>query len=233
MLAGSGFIANALAPLYSKSEDVCFYAAGVSNSSCTDELEFAREQSHLLKTLEQTKDFKTFIYFGTCSVDDPDLNKTPYVQHKIAMEKLVRTHPSHLILRLPQIAGHSDNPYTLLNFLHTRILRGEAFQLWQKAERNIIDIDDIVAIVEYLVKKESVRNVTLNIATPNNHFVTDIVSVMEKITKKEATYSTTKKGSPYSIDTSMIEAMLEEMAIDFKSDYLERVLTKYYGSKKA
>jgi glycosyltransferase involved in cell wall biosynthesis len=33
------------------------------------------------------------VYFGTCSVSDPGARNTTYVQHKLAMEQLVRTHP--------------------------------------------------------------------------------------------------------------------------------------------
>ena len=43
MLIGSGMLARAFSGAFLQREDVCIYAAGVSNSSCTDAHEFARE----------------------------------------------------------------------------------------------------------------------------------------------------------------------------------------------
>ena len=92
-----------------------------------------------------------FVYFGTCSVADPEVRHTAYVQHKLAMEQMVSAHSRNLILRLPQVAGKTPNPHTLLNFLYGRIARSESFNLWSKARRNIIDVADVTAIAEQLI----------------------------------------------------------------------------------
>ena len=128
--------------LFSDSKESCVYAAGVSNSNCSDQREFDRERDRLMIAMEQHRLVDLFLYFGTCSADGS--LDSPYVQHKIKMEKIVSEHPRYLILRLPQTAGKTENPHTLLNYIFTRIIRSERFQIWKNARRNIIDVDDVV-----------------------------------------------------------------------------------------
>lgn len=229
MLIGSGLLAKAFANQFSQRGDVCIYAAGVSNSSCTDVQEFERERQLLSATLAKAKHVGVFVYFGTCSVGDPEAQNTPYVQHKLAMERLVVAHPRYLILRLPQVAGRTPNPHTLLNFLYAHISRGEAFNLWRQAKRNIIDIDDVVAIASQFIADNSVRNVTLNIANPISYLMIDIVGAMERAVGKRAIYYAVERGSEYTLDTSAILPVLKRAGVEFGSEYLDRVMMKYYG----
>jgi nucleoside-diphosphate-sugar epimerase len=229
MLIGSGLLAQAFAPTFSNRGDVCIYAAGVSNSSCTDTHEFERERKRLADALQQAKHVDAFVYFGTCSVADPEAQNTPYVQHKLAMEQLASKHPRHLILRLPQVAGKTPNPHTLLNYLYARISRSEAFQLWSKAKRNIIDVDDVAAISRQLLANDTLRNVTINIANPTSYPMIDIVRAMEKTVGKLAVYDVSERGSGYPIDIHAILPVLDAAGVKFGNSYLERVIGKYYG----
>lgn len=228
MLIGSGLIAHAFSPEFSHREDVCIYAAGVSNSNCTDAHEFTRERQRLTKTLSQVVHDVTFVYFGTCSVADPTARETPYVQHKLAMEKLVSAHPHHLILRLPQVAGKTPNPHTLLNYLYARISRSESFSLWRNAKRNIIDVDDVATIARHLLADASFRNITLNIANSASYPMIDIVQAMERIVGKQAIYEIVERGSEYPIDIGNILPILSKTAIKFDNSYLDRTIGKYY-----
>ena len=229
MIIGSGLLAQAFAPVFSQREDVCIYAAGVSNSGCTDTHEFARERLRLADALQQAGHVDVFVYFGTCSVADPEAQNTPYVLHKLEMERLAGTHPRHLILRLPQVAGKTPNPHTLLNFLYARIARSEAFSLWKNARRNIIDVDDMAAITGQLIADKAARNITLNIANPVNYPMADIVSAMEHAVGKRAIYDVVERGSEYPIDTGAILPVMCKAAVEFDDGYLERVINKYYG----
>lgn len=233
MLIGSGLLAQAFATPFSQRNDVCIYAAGVSNSRCIDAQEFERERKLLSKTLQHTQYVGAFIYFGTCSVVDPEALSTPYVQHKLAMEQLAASHPHHLVLRLPQVAGKTPNPHTLLNFLYARISRSEAFYLWRNAKRNIIDIVDVIAIAEQLIANESVRNVTLNIANPASYSMIDIVGAMERAVGKRAIYYFLERGSGYTIDINAILPVLKNAGVEFGSDYLQLVMNKYYEKSGA
>jgi len=229
MIIGSGLLARAFAPEFSHRDDVCIYAAGVSNSSCTDAHEFSREHQRLTSALTQAGNNATFVYFGTCSVADPESRDTPYVQHKLAMEHLVSAHPHYLILRLPQVAGKTPNPHTLLNYLYARISRSEAFMLWRNARRNIIDVADAVAITRELLADASMRNVTVNIANPASYPMIDIVHAMERSVGKKSIYEVVERGTTYPIDIRMINSVLDKTGIQFDDKYLERVIDKYYG----
>jgi len=222
-------LAKAFAPTFSGREDVCIYAAGVSNSGCTDMQEFERERKRLTDGLHQAGNVDAFVYFGTCSVADPEAQNTPYVQHKLAMEKLVSAHPRHLILRLPQVAGNTPNPHTLLNYLYARISRSESFKLWNKARRNIIDVADVAAISSQLIDKNILRNATVNIANSTGYPMVDIVAAMEKAVGKRAVFEVFERGSGYPIDIHAILPAMDAAGVNFGADYLERVLIKYYG----
>lgn len=228
MIIGSGLLARAFPDALLSREDVCIYAAGVSNSGCTNPLEFMRERQRLADALRQAMGVDAFVYFGTCSVADPDALNMPYVQHKLAMEQMVSAHPKNLILRLPQVAGKTPNPHTLLNFLYARISRSEAFDLWSKAKRNIIDVVDVALIAQQLVANNSMRNRTLNIANVVSYSMADIVSTMESVLGKPAVYNVVARGSEYPIDTSAIIPILRNAGVDFGHDYLEKVVGKYY-----
>lgn len=229
MIIGSGLIAHAFRARYANSDAVCIYAAGVSNSGCSDVHEFTRERQRLTAAILKMQQADCFVYFSTCSVADPEAQHTPYVRHKLAMEQLVSTHPRHLILRLPQVAGKTPNPHTLLNFLYAHIARSEAFQLWYKASRNIIDVDDVAAIASQLIADTSARNITVNIANPVSYRMADIVAAMEHTVGKTAIYDVMERGSEYKIDTSAIYAVLDKAGVQFGDDYLERVMGKYYA----
>ena len=228
MIIGSGLVASALSRSFSGPQ-CCVYAAGVSNSGCTDTSEFSRERVRLLEALTSQAEADRFLYFGTCSVSDPGAIDSGYVRHKLAMESLVRDHPRHLILRLPQVAGRTPNPHTLLNFLHARISRSEKFEVWEQSTRNILDIDDIAILVRYLVIDEGAVGETISIANPRSIPVSEIVAEMVKVLGKPAVFETRASGSSYSIDCARIEPAIRQSGVNLHGNYLARVLKKYYG----
>lgn len=233
MIIGSGLLAHAFSRIFSLHDDVCIYAAGVSNSNCTDVREFTRERQRLENALLQMTDVGTFVYFGTCSVGDPEAQNSPYVEHKLAMEQLARKHPGHLILRLPQVAGRTSNPHTLLNYLYARISRSESFNVWINASRNIIDVDDVAVIAQKLIWDNSARNATINIANAITYPMLEIVRTMETVVGKRAIYNRVERGSKYDIDISAISSVIGKAGIKFGDDYLISTIEKYFGSATA
>lgn len=228
MIIGSGLIARAFAPHWQNSREVCIYAAGVSNSSSRDATEFTRERERLTAALAAHAQVPTFVYFGTCSVGDGELQQMPYVQHKLAMEALVLQHPGALILRLPQVAGRTPNPHTLLNFLYARIARSEGFAVWQHAYRNIIDVADVVTLANVWIADPAARGRVFNVANPRCFPMRDIVQAMEQVVGKPAVYHLEPRGYHYPIEVSDMLRLLPQPGIDFEHDYLVRVLRKYY-----
>jgi nucleoside-diphosphate-sugar epimerase len=229
MIVGSGLLARAFGAAYSGRPDICVYAAGVSNSNCGDANEFLREQQRVGDALNQHRHVDAFVYFGTCSSYDPEISNKPYVQHKMAMERMIRGHPRHVVLRLPQIAGKTPNPHTLLNFLYARISRSEAFNIWGGAKRNIIDVDDVVSIARQLIANGANRNVTVNIANPVNYSMAEIVDAMVGVVGKRAIFEVVDRGSDYFIETSGMQSALAMSGVEFGENYLRKVFAKYYG----
>lgn len=229
MIIGSGMLARAFAPLFADSTENCIYAAGVSNSNCSDQREFDRERDRLMNAMEQYKLVDLFLYFGTCSANGS--LDSPYVKHKIKMEKIVAEHPQYLILRLPQAVGKTENPHTLLNYIFTRIIRSERLQIWKNARRNIIDVDDVVRIAVGLALEEGVRRECINVANFSDYSMGDIVAKIEKVVGKKSIFDSLDKGSTYPIDTQRIGMVAQRCGIDFGPDYLEFVIRKYYESR--
>lgn len=229
MIFGTGLIARAFIPYRQALSDACVYAAGVSNSSCTEPREFERERQRVTEAMETTPDESLFLYFSTCSTDDPAVRESGYVRHKLAMEQLVRQRDRHLILRLPQLAGNTPNPHTLLNHLYARIVRSERFAIWRGATRNIIDVDDVARIVTDLVVSENACGETINVANSRSYGILEIVRAIEETVGHRAIFDIIDRGAAYTIDTTRIQAALDRCRLSFPEDYLPRVIRKYYG----
>lgn len=228
-IVGSGLIARAFAPHADALPNVCVYAAGVSNSSCTDPREFDREHERLKTAMAKLPDGALLLYFSTCSIGDPALQDSHYVLHKRAMEQVVAQRPRHLIFRLPQLAGRTPNPHTLLNYLHARIVRSERFAIFSKAQRNIIDVDDVARIAIALMREGACAE-AINVACSHNYAIGDIVHCMEDILGHAAIFDIIDAGAGYVIDTRRISEASSRCGISFSPDYLRRTLDKYYGS---
>ena len=229
MVLGSGLLARAFSSHFLDSEANCVYAAGVSNSNCSDPREFDREKDRLQTAISQYHSADLFLYFGTCSVQDQIAS--PYVQHKLKMEKMVAEHPQYLILRLPQTAGRTENPHTLLNYIFARIIRSERFQVWKNARRNIIDVDDVVRIAIDLALQEGARRECINVANSSDNSMAEIVEMMAKVVGKKPIYDSVDKGNTYCIDTLRIRETVARCEVDFGSNYLEAVIEKYFSNK--
>jgi nucleoside-diphosphate-sugar epimerase len=145
------------------------------------------------------------------------------------MEDLVRQRDRYLVVRLPQLAGNTPNPHTLLNHLYTRIVRSERFAIWRGAVRNIIDVDDAARIVTDLVVSESICGETVNVACTRSYGILDIVKSMEEVAGHRAIFDIIDRGAGYAIATDRIQAALERCHVSFPDDYLLRVIRKYYG----
>lgn len=229
MIVGSGMIATALRSTLPAHENTCVYAAGVSNSACTNPVEFRRESERLAATISALPSSTKLVYFGTCSVFDPDAMQTPYVRHKLEMEAAVASRGSHLILRLPQVVGTTPNPHTLFNYLYARIARSERFVAWRQAVRYIIHVDEAASIATDLLTVESAEREIINVAAPRPYSIFEIISALESHIGKEAVMDVVDRGSRYSITTGRIESSIARCKIEFGSDYLARSIARTYS----
>ncbi len=227
MIVGAGLVARAFAPLYAEDPDTLIFASGVSNSSETDPRAFARERAMLQDALEGG--YRRVVYFGSCNVVNPRQDSA-YFQHKRAMEALVAVHPAGIVLRLPQVVGHTRNPNTLTNFLRDRILAGEPLTVWTRACRNLIDIDDVVRIAAHLLAADDTPRI-VSIASPWSLPMRDIVALFETVLARRADVIALDRGEAMDIDTRLAEKAAGDIRLDFGPDYPLRVIQKYYGAR--
>ena len=230
MIVGSGMIANRFSN-YKNDEDKIIFASGVSNSKDTIEQNFLREFKLLDKTIKDNPG-KTLVYFSTCSVEDEDLENSRYVIHKKSIEKFIKENTNeYYLFRISNLAGVSNNPYTLLNYFIFNILQNNMLTVWKNAYRNIIGIDDMYLIADNILKEKIFLNTTINIANPENYSVPFIITQIEEHLNKEAICNEIEKGDIYNIDISLIEPIIKKLNIPFNDDYLASLLKKYYHSK--
>lgn len=228
MVVGNGMIAQAFYR-YADVDRVVIFASGVANSRTTDTREFEREQELLGRMIAKYGD-KLFVYISTCSIEDAEASRSPYVMHKMSMEALVaRSVKTYLILRLPQVVGKSNNPHTLVNYLYDRIMRGEHFVAWKNATRYLIDVTDVVHLTEHLIDHSTVRNTAINIAS-RPYAVPQIVAVLEKIAGRKAHCDYVDRGMHYHIDNTLTLQIASRLNVSFDDSYLESMLRKYYTS---
>lgn len=227
MIIGKGLLARAFEPHFGRDSSVTVFASGVSNSLETRPVEFERERLLLCQLLDS--DAKRFIYFGSCGVTAAASELTPYMKHKKSMESLVLSSPNGLVLRLPQVVGKTDNHHTLTNFLRDRIVSGEHFTVWAHAERNLVDIDDIVSIGVELATAATGDAKLVSIAAMKSLLMPEIVVIFERTLRRRANYSTVDLGGPLEIDTTVAREVSRRLGIDLGDGYIESVINKYYA----
>lgn len=231
MIIGNGLMARAFARYFAERQDVIIFAAGVSNSRETDAAAFTRERTLLEQTLEQAAAREQLlVYISSCSIADPELTQAPYVLHKRAQEKLLTERaPRMAIFRLPQVVGHTPNPHTLTNFLHQTIASGKRFQVWNRAHRNLIDVDDVARIGHRLLERGDVVNRAVNIACPYWVAVADLVRVFETVMDKRARYDLVDFGGSYHIDVDLAMSAAAEAGVVMDQNYVIQLIRKYYA----
>lgn len=225
MIIGNGLIARAFKSYFDKDLNFVVFAAGVSNSSETNPIEFMRERSLLLDAIAKNK---FLLYFSTCSVYDAELQSSPYVQHKKNMEVLVSESNKYMIFRLPQLIGKTENQNTLSNYIYNHIINGLKFNVWKRARRNIIDVEDAASIVNYLMRHTDLHNSVINVACSFSISILLLVSTFEKVTGISAKYDLIDSGIAYPIDIALVSEVLPELGIIFDDNYIEKIIKKYY-----
>ncbi len=226
MIVGNGMMAKAMQNI--DKNDYLFFCSGVSNSKETNEHEFIKERQ-LLELHLNTK--RCLIYFSSYFVNFNTYLNERYYRHKYEMEQLIRDNCFHYkIFRVPQVVGHSSNPKTLTNFLHQSIKEERNITIYTNAERNLLDIDDIVSFVDYSNQNQLFSNKTLNLLSTSNSAIEDIISVFETITGKQAkkNYVQTYQQPLEILLSDEVRTIYHALNIDFEDGYLENVVQKYY-----
>lgn len=204
------------------------FASGVSNSLESRDAEFSRERTSLLRALDTAS---LLVYFGSYASGFSDGDGTPYLRHKLEMQSLVVSSGKGLVFLLPQVVGKTANPRTLANFLYARISAGENFTVWNNAERNLVDVDDVVRICEVLIAKGS-KSGSIPITSDQSISMPELVTIFEQVLGKKAVFSTVNKGVPLPVRSGIASEAASDLGIDLGGDYVERVIRKYYGVRR-
>jgi nucleoside-diphosphate-sugar epimerase len=228
MVIGTGLMANAFLAEFGKRDDVVVFASGVAHSKVLAKEQFDRERNLLFHTLKTNRE-KNIIYFSTCSVYDASEALAPYVSHKIAMEELIKENFARfMIFRLSNLVGFTTNFHTVFNFFVRHILQDLPFVLWKNAYRNLIDVQDVVALVKHFATEGDYINQTINVAHPVSYKATEIVARIEHFFKRKANYTAVDKGSFFTIDTTLVEQVTSKIGLDFSEGYIDKLLHRYY-----
>jgi len=221
MIIGNGILANAL-QFYDK-EDVVFFASGVSNSLEKEASQFEREISLLKSVIIQNPD-KRLVYFSTCSIYDPTKTESPYVIHKLTIEKLIaELCQQFIIFRVGNAVGHGGNSNTLINFLKNSILSENKLKLHSNARRILIGTDDIALFISRYMK--DFDNEIINLAYPYQYSLYEILSQLENHLRRKANYEAIEEGSFYKIEfNSFTESFFSEISPD---EYLKKLYSSY------
>ena len=209
MVVGNGMLAKAFSG-FSARQDIVIFASGVSDSNERDSAQFDREKALLSDVRRRFAD-QLIVYFGTCSMEDPDRCHTPYVQHKLEAESILESDGRPwLVLRLPLVIGPRHESNTLGEFLFRKISAGEPFEVWRDAIRYPLDVSDAVRAGEVFAAMPQYWNRRINVAL-QSYPVLDFVRIFEDILQKRAIYSVSARGGPM-ISCPELESELQRSA---------------------
>lgn len=230
MIIGTGLLASVFDASEVEAARAIVFASGVSNSLETRPAAFEREEVLLRNALGNVAG--PFVYFSTCSVSDLSRWHSPYVQHKLAMEEMVRASRRHFVLRLPQVVGKTSNPHTLTNYLANRIMSGTQFEIWRNAIRCILDVDAVASATMLLLRDEA-RCVVADLAPPEVVTMLELVQMMQSALGREASYSQMEQGGGPVPSSDLLVSMAPNIGLDLSPGYTRRTIHKYYGHPSA
>jgi len=230
VIIGRGLVAKAFSGDWQEDPATVIVAAGVSNSAEMDRAAFEREEA-LLEDVLSASAPRHVVYFGSCAVGNPAERKTPYLRHKAAMEARVLADPRGQVFRLPQVVGEGGNPHTLTNFLFARIQAGEPFDVWAKAERNLIDIRDVALLGTHVLRHAADYPRVMSLADTRSTNMLDIVRCMERVLDRQANCRVLDQGVAFPIDTRDCQRAALDCGVPLGEGYLSRLLARYYAGK--
>lgn len=223
MLIGNGLISSAFKK-YINDDNIIIIAAGISNSNENNDLEFERELNMINNYINEDK---LIVYFSTCSLYDKSLN-SKYVKHKILIEELISKNcEKYLIFRLPIVIGYSKNKNTIYNYIKNCISIGDSINIYSRATRYLIDIDDISFILCKMIDSNKYLNRTINVNFDNKMYVSEIVEIIEKSLNKYSYKNIIEDGCDYSIDNIEFLEFLQEINYTLPDDYNSKIIQKY------
>jgi len=228
LVIGAGSIADRFCD-FSNQEQFVIFAGTIEDSQINDVELVNKEEAQIKDALISFPD-AIFVYFSSCSVNDPTLISTRYVQHKIEMESLVQnSRKNFYIFRLPSVVNGSSKENDLVSYFVRSIANQLPFELWSNTSRNFIDVDDVHEIVVYILKNSLFMNSVTEIVSPLNVSLRDLVFEIEDVIGKKAIVAEVLKGATYRLDHSKIAEVVEQLGMTFDQGYIHRTVEKHFG----
>lgn len=226
MIIGDGLIANAF-DKYRYNNDILIFASGVSNSMENNENEFDREY----KLLEDAISIPSkLVYFSTCSIVDGS-KKSPYILHKINMEKLITENSNdYIIFRLPIVVGNTNNKNTFFNNIKSKIINKEILNI-NITYRYLIDILDLSTYLPDFIEND--KNLTINVCFNNKMTVIDIINIMTDELKIPIKVKYINSIINKDIDNSyFMSKMVKIVGDEYLPQYNKVLIKKYINNDK-
>lgn len=224
MIIGNGLIGKTFRK-YKNSNELTIFASGVSDSQEKNTSSFLREEDMLKRFLRKAGKTR-FVYFSSCDVIN-ESNNSPYYSHKRKMETLIAngTH-NYTIFRLPQVIGAGGNNANLVNFLRSKIINDEKFDLHLNHYKSIIHIKDVLDMCCYILDNNMYIGEVANIINSNCIKMSNIVSLIEDQVQKEAIVNEFYDVKRVHYDDSCSVVISGKVGIEFDENYLYRALRK-------
>jgi len=227
MIIRHGVIARSFAD-FPLRDGLLLFAGSVNNSAEKNEEIIQMEEASVADALLRYPEVP-FLYFSSCSIADTSVIHTPYVKHKIRMERMVQNAARHFfIFRLPQIIGCSNTKSSLVNYLVDAISTHKTFELWRNANKNIIDIADVCAIVGEVLNRNTLKNKVINMASTRHVSMLELVNDIENVIGCRSKYVVVDRGTNTDIDVSDIRPVIDSLDINFDDNYIKRLVMKYF-----
>jgi len=223
-LLAKSFAATALGP------GCLVLASGVSNSGERRDAEFRRE-AQTVEAAMRAHPSARVVYFSTCSILQKE--QTPYIRHKMEMEARVADAASSFhIFRLPQVVGLTRN-LTLVSYFVDSVLQRRRVAVQRHAERNLVDIADVVRLIQHLVEREIGVNSMQYLAAADNVPVLDVLETIGRILAIEPVFDVVDAGEAYAIPSAFMRRHFGADDPLMQADYWRTVLRKHVPAMAA
>jgi UDP-2-acetamido-2,6-beta-L-arabino-hexul-4-ose reductase len=221
MIYGKGLIAKELKK-YENGLSSHFFAAGVSNSQCSNKEDYRREFRELSEFVKKIGGEKIIYYSSFVAVSGDSM----YAEHKRNMERfLLEEISSCNILRLPQVVGVVNNS-TLVSFFVKKILSEEGIVIQEKAKRRLISIED-VARLSVAISKKPYSNLAINIGPIYSMSAYEIAIKISEILNQEIKILFKDGGDEQNASLEDFVKIMGGDDIIFDKEYQKSVLHKY------
>lgn len=225
MIIGNGLIACEFKKNIEHYQDVCVFAAGVSDSNCNLLEEYEREEILLKQYINQNP----IVYFNSIYAAYATQDKK-YYSHKKRMTDLVLKN-SGIVFNVPNIVGSGGNPNTFVNSIVQKIKDKQMIFVQSNVSRCFLDVADLEYCVRQFMSRHS-QNYTLfgnviDLNPPISYSIPECVKILSDHLGLEVKYkSVIGEDVPLPV-SSFLQYLIEDVNINFNQNYLKEVILKY------